>query len=303
MSAGESADLLHHLVPVVPTASRRCSTSTSGSTTPPTPCAGVGRPVSRTTARTATPSSAPCWCCASSPTPRPAASSAAATTSLPEDFGGSRNWDYRFCWLRDASLTLQALLSAGYDDEAMLWRDWLLRAIAGDPQDLQIMYAVDGVARPARTRARPPARLRRTHGRCGSGTPPSTSARRDVLGEVMTALELRPTEPAARRTRPGRCNARWSTSWPRTGRSPTTGCGRSAGRQAALHPLAADGLGRLRPGGPRRRDVRPRRAAVEKWRSLRDEVARRDPREGVRRRAQHVRPALRHHTRSTRRCC
>ena len=69
---------------------------------------------------------------------------AAPTTSLPEDFGGTRNWDYRFCWLRDASLTLEALLSAGYHGETRLWRDWLLRAIAGDPQDVQIMYAVDG---------------------------------------------------------------------------------------------------------------------------------------------------------------
>jgi GH15 family glucan-1,4-alpha-glucosidase len=69
---------------------------------------------------------------------------AAPTTSLPEDFGGQRNWDYRFCWLRDASLTLEALLESGYEDEARLWRSWLLRAAAGDPQDLQIMYAVDG---------------------------------------------------------------------------------------------------------------------------------------------------------------
>ena len=69
---------------------------------------------------------------------------AAPTTSLPEDFGGERNWDYRYCWLRDAALTLEALLSCGYRRETRLWRDWLLRAIAGDPEDLQIMYAVDG---------------------------------------------------------------------------------------------------------------------------------------------------------------
>ena len=69
---------------------------------------------------------------------------AAPTTSLPEEIGGERNWDYRYCWLRDASLTLEALLSAGYRDEVELWRDWLLRALAGDPQDAQIMYAVDG---------------------------------------------------------------------------------------------------------------------------------------------------------------
>lgn len=69
---------------------------------------------------------------------------AAATTSLPEDLGGERNWDYRFCWLRDAAFTLQALLGTGYVDEARAWREWLLRAVAGDPADLQIMYGIDG---------------------------------------------------------------------------------------------------------------------------------------------------------------
>ncbi|MEV4553396.1 glycoside hydrolase family 15 protein [Nonomuraea wenchangensis] len=72
---------------------------------------------------------------------------AAPTTSLPEQFGGSRNWDYRYCWLRDATFTLQALMSAGYDAEARAWRDWLLRAVAGHPADMQIMYTVDGARR------------------------------------------------------------------------------------------------------------------------------------------------------------
>ena len=69
---------------------------------------------------------------------------AAATTSLPEDLGGIRNWDYRYCWLRDATITLEALLRTGYTDEAMAWREWLGRAVAGDPQDVQIMYGVRG---------------------------------------------------------------------------------------------------------------------------------------------------------------
>ena len=69
---------------------------------------------------------------------------AAPTTSLPEQPGGPRNWDYRFCWLRDATLALQSLLTAGYEDEARAWRDWLLRAVAGDPSDLRIMYGLDG---------------------------------------------------------------------------------------------------------------------------------------------------------------
>ena len=66
---------------------------------------------------------------------------AAPTTSLPEQLGGVRNWDYRFCWLRDATRTLLALMNAGYFEEAQAWREWLLRAIAGSPNQIQIMYA------------------------------------------------------------------------------------------------------------------------------------------------------------------
>src|SRR4029079_10685816 len=67
---------------------------------------------------------------------------AAPTTSLPEQVGGVRNWDYRYCWLRDATFTLYALLTAGYRDEAKAWRDWLLRAAAGPPQDLHTRYGI-----------------------------------------------------------------------------------------------------------------------------------------------------------------
>ncbi len=72
---------------------------------------------------------------------------AAPTTSLPEFLGGVRNWDYRFCWLRDAALTLDALMAAGYVEEATRWRDWTIRAVAGDPEDLQIMYGIAGERR------------------------------------------------------------------------------------------------------------------------------------------------------------
>ena len=72
---------------------------------------------------------------------------AAATTSLPELLGGVRNWDYRFCWVRDATLTLQALLNAGYLDEARDWREWLLRAVAGSPSELNIVYGLHGERR------------------------------------------------------------------------------------------------------------------------------------------------------------
>jgi GH15 family glucan-1,4-alpha-glucosidase len=69
---------------------------------------------------------------------------AAATTSLPEQLGGVRNWDYRYCWLRDATFTLQAFMHLGYYDEAQAWRDWILRAVAGSPDQVQIMYGVGG---------------------------------------------------------------------------------------------------------------------------------------------------------------
>jgi GH15 family glucan-1,4-alpha-glucosidase len=72
---------------------------------------------------------------------------AAPTTSLPEEIGGVRNWDYRFSWLRDATFTLYALMNAGFNDEALAWRNWLLRAVAGDPAKMQILYGVAGERR------------------------------------------------------------------------------------------------------------------------------------------------------------
>ncbi len=113
---------------------------------------------------------------------------AAPTTSLPEDVGGSRNWDYRYCWLRDASLTLEALLEGGYLDETRLWRDWLVRAVAGDPADLQIMYAVDGGRElPERTLDHLPGWEGSTPVRVGNGAVEQRQS--DVLGEVMIALD------------------------------------------------------------------------------------------------------------------
>ncbi len=112
---------------------------------------------------------------------------AAPTTSLPEDFGGERNWDYRYCWLRDAALTLQALLAAGYTDEVKLWRDWLLRAVAGDPEDLQIMYAVDGARRlTERTLDHLPGYAGSRPVRIGNGA--AGQRQTDILGEVLIAL-------------------------------------------------------------------------------------------------------------------
>lgn len=72
---------------------------------------------------------------------------AAPTAGLPEEIGGVRNWDYRYCWIRDASLTLEALMAGGYADEALAWRTWVLNAVAGSPEDLQIMYGIEGERR------------------------------------------------------------------------------------------------------------------------------------------------------------
>jgi GH15 family glucan-1,4-alpha-glucosidase len=112
---------------------------------------------------------------------------AAPTTSLPEQIGGKRNWDYRYCWLRDATLTLLALMNAGYYSEARAWRDWLLRAAAGAPAQAQIMYGIAGERRlpelevpwlPGYEGSRPVRIGNDAHGQL----------QLDVFGEVMDAL-------------------------------------------------------------------------------------------------------------------
>ncbi|MEU9367395.1 glycoside hydrolase family 15 protein [Streptomyces avermitilis] len=114
---------------------------------------------------------------------------AAPTTSLPEQLAGIRNWDYRYCWLRDSTLTLDALLSAGYHEEAADWRDWLLRAVAGDPADLQIMYGLSG------ERRLPEIELPWLPGFRGSapvriGNDAAKQLQLDVYGEVIDSLSL-----------------------------------------------------------------------------------------------------------------
>jgi GH15 family glucan-1,4-alpha-glucosidase len=112
---------------------------------------------------------------------------AAATTSLPEQLGGPRNWDYRFCWLRDATLTLYALLNSGFRDEAAAWRDWLLRAVAGAPAQMQIMYGIAGERRLTEYEVRwlpgyegaAPVRI---------GNAASDQLQLDVYGEVLDCL-------------------------------------------------------------------------------------------------------------------
>ena len=114
---------------------------------------------------------------------------AAPTTSLPEDIGGVRNWDYRYCWLRDATITLEALLRTGYTDEAESWRQWLGRAIAGDPRDVQIMYGVAGERRLAEWEVTwLPGYERSAPVRVGNAAVDQRQL--DVYGEVTDALTL-----------------------------------------------------------------------------------------------------------------
>ncbi len=114
---------------------------------------------------------------------------AAPTTSLPEQSGGTRNWDYRYCWIRDATYTLNALLLAGYREEAVAWREWLLRAVAGSPGDLQILYGVTGVRRLDEVELGwLPGYLGAAPARIGNAA--STQFQLDVYGEIMDTLHL-----------------------------------------------------------------------------------------------------------------
>lgn len=121
---------------------------------------------------------------------------AAATTSLPEKLGGVQNWDYRFCWLRDATITLQSLLYCGFTTEAEAWRRWLLRAVAGDPSEMQIMYGVAGERQLTEFVADwlpgydgNPVRI---------GNAAASQSQLDVYGEVLDALHLALTSGLSR---------------------------------------------------------------------------------------------------------
>jgi GH15 family glucan-1,4-alpha-glucosidase len=114
---------------------------------------------------------------------------AAPTTSLPEEVGGVRNWDYRYCWIRDATLTLYSLLSSGYTEEAVAWRRWLLRSAAGRPEEMQIMYGLAG------ERRLPELELPWLRGYEGSrpvriGNGAQEQFQLDVYGELMDALHV-----------------------------------------------------------------------------------------------------------------
>ena len=216
---------------------------------------------------------------------------AAATTSLPEELGGVRNWDYRYCWLRDATYALQALLAAGFRREAGAWRDWLLRAIAGQPEALQIVYSIDGARR------LPEAELPWLAGYEGSspvrtGNAASGQLQLDVWGETLDALFLArqaglPADPDAWALQVALMN-HLESAW----REPDNGLWEVRGdRQHFTHSkvmawVAADRMARsVRTHGLP--------GPVLRWEQLRDQIHHDVVHPRVRRRAQHLHPGLR----------
>ena len=183
---------------------------------------------------------------------------AAPTTSLPELPGGERNWDYRFCWLRDATFTLLALMHAGYREEAQAWGTWLRRTVAGTPSQVQTLYGLAGerwlmeweVPWLAGYGGARPVRI---------GNAASTQLQLDVYGELMDALYQETNLGLARP------NASWDIQR-HSGHAPGEDLGQagrehlgSARRLAAFHLLQGDGLGRDGSRDPRRRAIQPAR--------------------------------------------
>ncbi|MFJ2772972.1 glycoside hydrolase family 15 protein [Streptomyces sp. NPDC087300] len=196
---------------------------------------------------------------------------AAPTTSLPEEIGGVRNWDYRYCWLRDATLTLGALLSAGYSEEAGAWRDWLLRAVAGNPDDLQIMYGLGG------ERRLPEYEVPWLAGHAGSapvhvGNDAAHQLQLDVYGEIVDSLAL--ARRSGLRDRPHAWNLqlRLLESLREKWREPDQGLWEVRGpRRHFVHSkvmvwVAADRTVRALEEEPELR------GEAARWRKLRDEV-------------------------------
>ncbi|MFD5751619.1 glycoside hydrolase family 15 protein [Streptomyces sp. NPDC127033] len=198
---------------------------------------------------------------------------AALTTSLPEVLGGVRNWDYRYCWLRDSTLVLGALVSVGYLEEAAAWRDWLLRAVAGDPADLQIMYGLGG------ERRLPESELPWLRGHADSapvrtGNGAVDQLQLDVYGEVMDSLDVART--AGLTPKPHAWNIQLSllgfleSKW----REPDEGLWEVRGpRRHFVHSkvmawVAADRAVRALEEDP------TLRGDVRRWRAMRDEVHR-----------------------------
>ncbi len=216
---------------------------------------------------------------------------AAPTTSLPEQLGGERNWDYRYCWLRDATLTLLGAMHAGYYEEAQAWREWLLRAVAGSPNQLQIMYGIGGERRLTEWEAdwlpgyekSAPVRI----GNAAHHPAPARRVRRDH-GRASSGAALRALHQRVRLGDPDRISRASRDDLARAG----PGHLGNARPGAALHLFQGHGLGGLRPRHQERRDFRPGRAG----RRL-AQAARADLRGGLRTRlrqeARHLRAGLR----------
>lgn len=198
---------------------------------------------------------------------------AAPTTSLPEEMGGVRNWDYRYCWLRDSTLVLGALLAAGYQEEAVAWRDWLLRAVAGDPADLQIMYGLGG------ERRLPEMELPWLSGFAGSapvriGNDAVNQLQLDVYGEVMDSLHVArtagiPTERhiwALQLSLLGFLESKWRE--PDEGLWEVRGPRRHFVHSKVMAWVAADRAVRTLESDP------SLKGDVKRWRAMRDEVHR-----------------------------
>ncbi|MEU7643739.1 glycoside hydrolase family 15 protein [Streptomyces huasconensis] len=198
---------------------------------------------------------------------------AAPTTSLPEEIGGVRNWDYRYCWLRDATLTLGALLMAGYLEEAEAWRDWLLRAVAGSAADLQIVYGLAG------ERRLPEYEVPWLSGYEGSapvriGNEAVEQLQLDVYGEVIDSLAL--AHRSGLTTRPPGWNLQLSLleflreKWrePDQGLWEVRGPGRHFVYSKVMVWVAADRAVRALEENPELR------GDPDRWRQLRDEVHR-----------------------------
>ncbi|MFC1420681.1 glycoside hydrolase family 15 protein [Streptacidiphilus cavernicola] len=195
---------------------------------------------------------------------------AAPTTSLPEDIGGERNWDYRYTWLRDATITLSSLLRTGYRDEARAWREWLLRAVAGDPENLQIMYGIAG------ERELQEATLDWLPGYEGSapvriGNGAADQLQLDVYGEVVEALHLAHMTGLARNDHAHLLQLRLIGYLEQHWREPDEGIWEVRGpRRHFVHSkvmawVAVDRTIRMI-------EETPQEGPLERWRQLRDDI-------------------------------